>query len=105
AVTPANAAPVLPVHILTGAGPAFCAGGDLKSLRDRTGIGPRQTGGPAETRSNYRRGVHSVIRALAETEVVTIAAINGAAIGLGRGLAIILDVPNPREPTDLRIAV
>ena len=91
-VARANDDPDVTVLILTGAGPAFCSGGDLKSLRDRSGIGPRQTGGPAETRTNYRRGVHSVIRALAETEVVTIAAINGAAIGLGLDIGIICDM-------------
>src|SRR5262249_2742930 len=92
ALSQAEADPDITVAILTGAGPAFCSGGDLKSLRDRTGIGPRQTGGAAETRSNYRRGVHSVIRALANTEVATIAAINGAAIGLGLDIAAICDM-------------
>src|SRR5512145_132037 len=67
--------------ILTGAGKAFCAGGDLKAIRERTGIGPRAT--PDGTRANYRRGVHTIIKALAEVEVATIAAINGHAIGLG----------------------
>ena len=92
AISRASADPDITVMILTGAGQGFCSGGDLKSIRDRTGIGPRQTGGPEETRVNYRRGVHSVIRALAETEIVTIAAINGAAIGLGLDLAAICDM-------------
>jgi enoyl-CoA hydratase/carnithine racemase len=92
AIAQASDDPDITVMILTGAGQAFCSGGDLKSLRDRTGIGPRQTGGPAETRINYRRGVHSVIRALAETEIVTIAAINGAAIGLGLDIGAICDM-------------
>ena len=92
ALAQANDDPEITVLILTGAGPAFCSGGDLKSLRDRTGIGPSQTGGAAETRTNYRRGVHSVIRALADTELATIAAINGAAIGLGLDIAAICDM-------------
>ena len=50
--------------ILTGAGKAFCAGGDLKAIRERTGIGPRGT--PDGTRANYRRAVHTIIKALAE---------------------------------------
>ncbi|MCA8886188.1 MAG: enoyl-CoA hydratase/isomerase family protein, partial [Hyphomonadaceae bacterium] len=49
--------------ILTGAGKSFCAGGDLKAIRERSGIGPRGT--PDGTRANYRRGVHSIIKALA----------------------------------------
>lgn len=76
--------------ILTGAGKAFCSGGDLKSIRERTGIGPQSP--PDATRSNYRRGVHTIIRALAEVEVATIAAINGPAIGLGLDIGILCDM-------------
>jgi enoyl-CoA hydratase/carnithine racemase len=78
------------VVILTGAGQAFCAGGDLKAIRERTGIGPRAT--PDDTRANYRRGVHTAIKALAEVEVATIAAINGHAIGLGLDIGVICDL-------------
>lgn len=76
--------------IVTGAGKSFCAGGDLKAIRERTGIGPRGT--PDGTRANYRRGVHTVIKALAEVEVVTIAAINGHAIGLGLDIGVLCDL-------------
>jgi enoyl-CoA hydratase/carnithine racemase len=76
--------------ILTGAGKAFCAGGDLKAIRERSGIGPRAT--PDGTRANYRRGVHAIIKALAEVEVATIAAINGHAIGLGLDIGILCDM-------------
>lgn len=76
--------------ILTGAGKAFCSGGDLKSIRERTGIGPQSP--PDATRSNYRRGVHTIIRALAEVECATIAAINGPAIGLGLDIGILCDI-------------
>ncbi|WP_135211726.1 crotonase/enoyl-CoA hydratase family protein [Vitreimonas flagellata] len=76
--------------VLTGAGKSFCAGGDLKAIRERTGIGPREE--PDDTRANYRRGVHSVIRALADVEVATIAAINGHAIGLGLDIGILCDI-------------
>jgi len=60
--------------ILTGAGTAFCAGGNLKAMKERNGIGP--LGSPDATRANYRRGVQSVITALWECEVPTIAAID-----------------------------
>lgn len=86
----ANDDPEISVMILTGAGPAFSSGGDLKAIRDRSGIGPLAT--PADTRSNYRRGVQSIIRALADLEIATIAAINGPAIGLGLDLAAICDM-------------
>jgi 2-(1,2-epoxy-1,2-dihydrophenyl)acetyl-CoA isomerase len=86
----ANDDPEINAVILTGAGAAFCAGGDLKAIRERTGIGPRAT--PDGTRANYRRGVHSIIKALAEIEVATIAAINGHAIGLGLDIGVICDM-------------
>lgn len=76
--------------ILTGAGKSFCAGGDLKSIRERTGIGPQSP--PDATRLNYRRGVHAVIRALADVEVATVAAINGHAMGLGLDIATLCDI-------------
>lgn len=78
------------VAILTGAGTAFCAGGDLKAMKARAGIGPLAT--PADTRVNYKRGVHSVARALSELEIVTIAAVNGHAIGLGLDIAALCDL-------------
>jgi 2-(1,2-epoxy-1,2-dihydrophenyl)acetyl-CoA isomerase len=76
--------------ILTGAGKAFCSGGDLKAIRERTGIGPQSP--PDATRANYRRGVHNIIRALADVEVATIAAINGPAIGLGLDIGALCDM-------------
>lgn len=76
--------------IVTGAGKAFCSGGDLKAIRERSGIGPRAT--PDGTRANYRRGVHAIIKALAEVEVATIAAINGPAIGLGLDIGVLCDI-------------
>jgi len=86
----ANDDPEINAVILTGAGKSFCAGGDLKAIRERSGIGPRAT--PDGTRANYRRGVHSIIKALAEIEVATIAAINGHAIGLGLDIGVLCDI-------------
>lgn len=86
----ANEDPEINAVILTGAGKSFCAGGDLKAIKERTGIGPRAT--PDGTRANYRRGVHTIIRALADVEVATIAAINGHAIGLGLDIGVLCDI-------------
>ncbi|MDX2275114.1 MAG: enoyl-CoA hydratase-related protein [Hyphomonadaceae bacterium] len=90
ALTRANDDPEIVALVLTGAGKAFSSGGDLKAIRERTGIGPRAVA--AETRANYRRGVQSIMRTLVDLEVATIAAINGSAIGLGLDIAAICDM-------------
>lgn len=76
--------------ILTGSGKAFSAGGNLKGMKDRQGIGVLDQ--PDSTRSNYRKGVQAVIRALMDCEVPMIAAVNGHAIGLGCDLACTCDI-------------
>jgi 2-(1,2-epoxy-1,2-dihydrophenyl)acetyl-CoA isomerase len=78
------------VLILTGAGSAFCAGGDLKAMKERRGIGPLDS--PAGTRGNYKRGVQRIPLALMDTELITIAAVNGPAIGLGCDIAAYCDM-------------
>lgn len=90
ALRAADADPNVSVLILTGARSAFSAGGNIKGMRDRNGIGPLAT--PADTRANYRRGVQQIPRVMAELEVATIAAVNGHAIGLGLDLAALCDL-------------
>lgn len=76
--------------ILTGSGRAFSAGGDLKAMQARTGIGVLDQ--PDSTRANYRRGVQRAIRALMDCEIPMIAAVNGHAIGLGCDIACTCDI-------------
>src|SRR5216683_6540035 len=54
----ANGDPEVSALILTGSGSAFSAGGNLKNMRDRVGIGPQSS--PAETRANYKRGIQKI---------------------------------------------
>lgn len=75
--------------IVTGAGTSFCAGGNVKDMRDRSGI---FEGSPFELRNRYRNGIQQIPLALYELEVPTIAAINGPAIGAGLDLACMCDV-------------
>jgi 2-(1,2-epoxy-1,2-dihydrophenyl)acetyl-CoA isomerase len=53
--------PSISVAILTGNGRAFSAGGNLKAMKERNGIGPLNQ--PDSTRANYRRGVQAITRA------------------------------------------
>ncbi len=77
------------VVILTGNGSAFCAGGNVKDMRERGGI---FKGSPYELRDSYRNGIQSIPLALYELDVPIIAAINGAAIGAGLDLACMCDI-------------
>jgi enoyl-CoA hydratase/carnithine racemase len=75
--------------IVTGAGTAFCAGGNVKDMRDKAGI---FEGSPFALRNRYREGIQQIPLAIYELEVPTIAAINGAAIGAGLDLACMCDI-------------
>jgi 2-(1,2-epoxy-1,2-dihydrophenyl)acetyl-CoA isomerase len=75
--------------VLTGAGRAFSAGGDLKAMRDRRDL---FAGSATEIRERYRRVVHRIARALYGLEVPLIAAVNGPAMGLGCDIAGLADI-------------
>jgi len=75
--------------ILTGAGPAFSAGGNVKAMRDKTGV---FGGSPEEIRDSYKHNIHKIVRSLWELEVPLIAAVNGPALGLGNDVACLADI-------------
>lgn len=77
------------VLILTGAGTAFSAGGNVKDMQDRAGM---FSGDPDQLRDNYRKGIQRIPLALHHLDVPTIAAVNGPAIGAGCDLACMCDI-------------
>jgi enoyl-CoA hydratase/carnithine racemase len=75
--------------ILTGMGPAFCSGADLKAMRARTGV----FSGDAEAICKaYKHEFHGIVRALWNLEVPLLAAVNGAATGFGNDVAGLADI-------------
>ncbi len=75
--------PAARVVLLSGDGPVFCAGADLEEL------GPDA---PADARQARIRLVAEVLARLLQLERPTIAAVQGAAVGAGWGLALACDV-------------
>src|SRR5262245_6435566 len=73
--------------VLTGAGRAFCAGQDVKSLREQS-----DRGTPMDFAADLRRRYNPVILRLRSLEIPVVAAINGVAAGAGWSLALAADI-------------
>jgi 2-(1,2-epoxy-1,2-dihydrophenyl)acetyl-CoA isomerase len=71
--------------VLTGAGRAFCAGGDVSAMEG--GLSS-----PAATRARILDAHSSITIPLMELEKPTIAVVNGVAAGAGIGLALACDL-------------
>lgn len=72
--------------VLTGEG-AFCAGGDLRAITEMS-----RTHSPGQIRDQVYTRFQELVRVLRDCEVPTIAALDGAAVGLGLDLALACDV-------------
>ncbi|WP_298357395.1 crotonase/enoyl-CoA hydratase family protein [Rhodoblastus sp.] len=74
--------------VVTGAGPVFSSGGNVRDMRRYA-----DEAIPAERiREEYRRGIQRLPLALFHLDVPTIAAVNGPAIGAGCDLACMCDI-------------
>lgn len=82
--------------IITGAGKGFCAGQDLAAVRERPeGISFRE---------HLLKTYNPIVNKLSSIEKPTIAAINGAAVGAGFGVALACDIRYASESAKFRTA-
>lgn len=77
------------VIVLTGAGKHFCAGGDIKAMKERSGM---FAGDSVELEERYQRGIQEIPRTIESLSKPIIAAINGAAVGAGLDMACMCDL-------------
>ncbi len=77
------------VIILTGAGPSFSSGGNVKAMGRYYGVNDPSH---ARTRQNYRRGIQRIPLLMESMETPIVAAVNGHAIGAGLDLALLCDI-------------
>jgi len=76
------------VLILTGEGPAFSSGGNVKDMQRYF----QQQLSPESIREEYRQGIQRLPQALYHLDVPVIAAVNGPAIGAGMDLTCMCDI-------------
>ncbi len=78
--------------ILTGAGRAFSAGGDLDMINDRAVEGRAAPGTARRPIRDFMRSFYKLFLSVRDLPCPTIAAINGAAIGAGFCVALGCDI-------------
>jgi len=85
--------PELRAVVLTGAGRAFSAGGDLEFIRGLAEAGAADPGGPTRLRNRETmRSFYGLFLSVRELAVPSVAAIQGAAVGAGLCVALACDL-------------
>lgn len=84
-----NADRTVKVAILTGNGASFCAGGNIKDMKSKSGF---MAGSPSEMAEGYRNGLHRIPLAFEVLEVPILAAVNGHAMGAGLDISCMCDM-------------
>jgi len=75
--------------IISGRGRAFCAGGDIRAMQERTGM---FAGDCEELKKRYQEGIQQIPLTIEACQKPILAMINGAAIGAGLDLACMCDL-------------
>lgn len=81
--------PDVVVAVVDAEGPAFSAGGDVKKMAAREGL---FSGSPVEITESYRHTIQQLTRFMTTTDLVTIASVNGPAVGAGFDLVLTCDL-------------
>ena len=74
------------VVIVTGAGTAFCSGGDIVAMQERL------DGTPAQRKNELYNRIQRIPLALEDLDKPVLVAVNGAATGAGMALALMGDI-------------
>jgi len=90
--------PAVAVILVTGAGDAFCRGGDT------TRLGAHTTPGPAAIKAQFWERLHAIPRKLAEIDKPVIAAVNGLASGAGVDVSLQCDIRFAAESASFRVS-
>ena len=78
--------------VLTGAGRAFCAGGDVRAMAERSGAGTATAAPTFMGGAGVQPGPRRLILNMLEVNQPIIAALNGDTIGLGATIALMSDI-------------
>jgi enoyl-CoA hydratase len=86
----ADADPTTGAIVVTGTGSAFCAGGDVSSMAAKQQLAAEGSGARAGARRVRHDGL-GLVNTMLEMEKPMVAAVNGAAVGIGATVALLCD--------------